>query len=1017
MQTRRTANSAGWVEPLAETGRARPSRAVLLAAGVAVAYYVGARIGFALTAAPTPVSTLWPPNAILLAALLLTPPRWWLAVLLAAFPAHLAVELGSGVPLSMVLSWFVSNSAEAVIGAVGVRWFNDRPGHLDSFRQVTVFVAFAAILAPFLSSFLDAAFVQWNGWGTDSYWQVWRLRFFSNVLAILTLVPAIAAWANRDRGSLRSVSPRRAIEAILLAGGVLLVCTMVFAQPALTAKENPALLYAPLPFLLWAAVRFGPGGASASLLVVALLSVWGAIHGRGPFVGRSTNDNVLSLQLFLIVTSIPLLALAAAIRERAQAMSEARRTGEWLNLALGAAQVGAWDWDILQGSRTWSENLRVMFGVGVDENGKIESRGYLETVIPDDRQLVHSAVTQAVEHAKPYEVEFRTALPDGSIRWMLSKGTVVRDKAGRPLRMLGVNTDITARKDAEAALRSEAALRESEARLRVLADAMPQIVFTARPDGNVDYLNRKWYELTGSPVGDVSPESWMAALHPSDRTGVAESWLANVRAGRPHETEARIWSAGAGTYRWHLARALPVRDASGEIVHWYGTATDIDDHKRAEQALRESEWSLRLLRSELETHVAKRTVELSRANMTLREEVDVRRRVEKALRASEERFAKAFRASLDAISIVSQPDWRILEINDRWEAMFGHSRDNTIGRSLGQLSIYGSERDRETIAELIRTRGYVREYELDLCHATGKPLRAALAAETVEVAGDPCVIIMLRDITERQRAEREIAVQRSELAHLGRVALLGELSGALAHELNQPLAAILANARAAQRMLARDNLDITEFKAILDDIVSDDRRAGAVIQRVRALIKKDETELQKVSPNDIVTDVLELTHSDLIQRAVTVSTRLAPAVPAVPGDRVQLQQVLLNLIVNACDAMADQPPPLRTLVITTTALNGAVRISVSDSGHGITTEPIDAVFQPFVTSKRHGLGLGLAICQTIVDAHGGRMWAVNNRGGGATFHVLLPDVTVPAETPERPVAVPAANPSGQTPVA
>ena len=186
---------------------------------------------------------------------------------------------------------------------------------------------------------------------------------------------------------------------------------------------------------------------------------------------------------------------------------------------------------------------------------------------------------------------------------------------------------------------------------------------------------------------------------------------------------------------------------------------------------------------------------------------------------------------------------------------------------------------------------------------------------------------------------------------------------------------------------------------------------------MRALIKKDETELQKISANDIVTEVLELAHSDLIQRAVVVSTRLAPSLPEVQGDRVQLQQVLLNLIVNACDAMVENPPASRTLVITTLARSGAVRISISDTGTGITTEPIDAVFQPFVTSKRHGLGLGLAICRSIVDGHGGRMWAANNRGGGATFHVLLPDATVLAATPDPPAAIPTGNPSGQTPVA
>ena len=992
------------MERLAETRRSHSTRAAIVALAVALGYYLGARIGFALTPAPQPVSTLWPPNAILLAALLLTPGRWWPGILLAAFPAHLAVELGSGVPLSMVLSWFVSNSAEALIGAAGVRRFSDRPVQFESFRQVGVFVVFAAILAPFLSSFLDAAFVQWNAWGTDSYWHVWRVRFFSNVLAILTLVPAIVTWGNRDLDSLRSVSPRRLLEASALVGGLLVVCMLVFSHPTVAIHETPALLYAPLPFLLWAAVRFGPGGASACLLVFAVLSVWGAIHGRGPFVAHSMHENVLSLQLFLIVTYIPLLTLTAAIRERARAMSEARRTGEWLNLALGAAQVGAWDWDIVGGERTWSENMPALFGVRSDGNGTLERGTFLATVMAEDRPVIRSAVVNALEHSKPYEAEFRTVRPDGTIRWMLSKGTVVRDKAGHPLRMLGVNTDITARKDVEAALRSETALRESEERLRVLADAMPQIVFTAKPDGTVDYFNHKWYELTGSPSSDVHADTWVAALHPSDRAGGVEAWLASVRAGRPHENEARIWSASAGTYRWHLARALPVRDESGAIVRWYGTATDIDDHKRAEQALRESERNLRVLRSELETHVAKRTMELSRANSALRQEVDVRRSVEKALRASEERFSKAFAASLDAISIARQPDARILELNDRWEAMFGYSRDYAIGRTIDQLHVYASERDRDLIAELMRSRGYVREYELDMRHRNGTILRAVLAAETVEVGGEPCLIIMVRDITERQRAEREIAMQRSELAHLGRVALLGELSGALAHELNQPLAAILANARAAQRMLAREDLDIEEFRAILDDIVADDRRAGAVIHRVRALIRKDETELQPVPPNDLVTDVLELAHSDLIQRAVVVSTRLASTLPTVQADRVQLQQVLLNLIVNACDAMADNPASARALVITTGTRGSAVRISISDSGSGITTEPIDKVFEPFVTSKRHGLGLGLAICRSIVDAHGGRMWAVNNRGNGATFHVLLPGAATADADPDAAVA-------------
>jgi PAS domain S-box-containing protein len=588
---------------------------------------------------------------------------------------------------------------------------------------------------------------------------------------------------------------------------------------------------------------------------------------------------------------------------------------------------------------------------------------------------------------------------------VLGKGTVVRDSKGSATRMLGVNADITERKLAEKALRDESTLRESEARLRALADATPQIVFTARPDGTVDYFNRKWYELTGTVPGEITENTWLDIIHPNDRVATRQAWIENVRAGRPHESEARLWSAADGAYRWHLTRALPMHDASGAIEQWYGTATDIDDHKRAEQALRKSEASLQVLRNELEFRVAARTLELSRTNMTLRQEIDVRERTENALRASEERFATAFRASLDAISIARQPDATILEINDRWESLFGYTRDETIGRTVGDLSIYANEGDTHRLADLMRAQGSVTGLELEMCRRDGKKLRTLVAAETVEMAGELCFITTIRDITEQRRAEQEIAAQRHELAHLGRVALLGELSGALAHELNQPLAAILANARAAERMLLQDGVDMAELRAILNDIVSDDRRAGAVIRRVRALIRKDDVAFQPVSVNEIVDDVLDLAHSDLIHRGVSVATRLSDRVPPVPGDRVQLQQVLLNLIMNGCDAMVDVDPVDRVLVITTSTDDTGVHLSVRDNGTGISAEPLDVVFQPFMTSKEHGLGLGLAICRSILEAHAGRMWAVNNGGRGATFHVSLPTAAVAAPEGAAPAAM------------
>jgi C4-dicarboxylate-specific signal transduction histidine kinase len=182
---------------------------------------------------------------------------------------------------------------------------------------------------------------------------------------------------------------------------------------------------------------------------------------------------------------------------------------------------------------------------------------------------------------------------------------------------------------------------------------------------------------------------------------------------------------------------------------------------------------------------------------------------------------------------------------------------------------------------------------------------------------------------------------------------------------------------------------VTEVRAILEDIVADDRRAGEVIRRMQALLKRGELQLHPLDVNEVVREVLQLLHSELIRREVLVHTTLATALPRVPGDRIQIQQVLMNLLFNACDAMADQAREGRSVSIATSGTLGAVRISVTDQGTGIAEGNEERVFEPFFTSKRHGLGLGLAICRTIIAAHGGRLWAVNNAERGATFHLVL----------------------------
>jgi C4-dicarboxylate-specific signal transduction histidine kinase len=248
------------------------------------------------------------------------------------------------------------------------------------------------------------------------------------------------------------------------------------------------------------------------------------------------------------------------------------------------------------------------------------------------------------------------------------------------------------------------------------------------------------------------------------------------------------------------------------------------------------------------------------------------------------------------------------------------------------------------------------------------------------------------DHYERKRAEAESIKQQQQITHLTRVAMLGELSGALAHELQQPLTAILCNAQAAQLLTAKAQFNAEELREILGDIVSDDKHAGQIIQHLRSLLIRGETQLHRLEIGDLVRDVLTLVRSTLSERKVRIEIRIAAGIPAVRGDRVELQQVLLNLILNACESMSEMSPADRRVEIVA-ALDpdqGVVRISVLDWGRGIAGDQLDRVFDAFFTTKEGGLGLGLAVCHSIIAAHKGRLWATNRAEHGAAFHFTLP---------------------------
>jgi signal transduction histidine kinase len=292
---------------------------------VGLSYYFGTRLGFFLTPSQRPISVFWPPNAILFAALLLAPTQIWWALLLAVLPVHLFAQMQAGIPAWTAFGWLMSNAGEALLGVICIKRFGTGTRSFDSVRGVLTFLSFGVILAPLVTSFLDAAVVVGTGW-SRGYWEVAATRFFTNTLAELTIVPLIVSLGINGSRWIRDATPIRYLEAALLVGGIVTVSILVFGFAPPIVGSIPALMYAPLPLLLWAVVRFGSGGLSICLLSMPLISIWNAMQGRGPFTAASMVHNIVSLQVLLCTVTVPLLFLAAVMVERRRTEESLRDT-------------------------------------------------------------------------------------------------------------------------------------------------------------------------------------------------------------------------------------------------------------------------------------------------------------------------------------------------------------------------------------------------------------------------------------------------------------------------------------------------------------------------------------------------------------------------------------------------------------------------------------------------------------------------------------------------------------------
>lgn len=505
-------------------------------------------------------------------------------------------------------------------------------------------------------------------------------------------------------------------------------------------------------------------------------------------------------------------------------------------------------------------------------------------------------------------------------------------------------------------VRAEQTIRQAERELQVTIDTIPAIAARYCHDGQLDFVNQTWRTYSGLSQQDVAGHRWGVGIHPDDLPLVEAAWRAHLPAGEPFQIEQRMRRAD-GEYRWHLVTRVPLRDENGVVASWYGVAHDIDDQKQAERALRRSEAYL---------------AEAQRLSHT-------------------GSFSWKIRGSDDYLS------WKTSRTDHYWskETCLIMGVDETVAPTieLTMQRVHPDDRmlvQQELNRALQGERDYDYEHRLLLPDGTVKYVHVRGHRHEYE-AGDAELVGALIDITAEKKAREALQNARAELAHITRVTTLGEMSASIAHELNQPLAAINSNAEATLRWLGRDFPDLKEARMAAGRIVRNAQRAGDVIRRVREFAKKDDLRMTETNLNEIVEEAITLVDYEAVRHGVTIRFNLAAGLPSVRGDRIQLQQVVVNLAVNGMEAMAGIRNRQRVLTVRTQQhLSDRAVVMVEDAGVGIELDNLGRIFNAFHTTKPHGLGMGLSICRSIVEAHGGKLWASPNAGAGMTFQFAIP---------------------------
>jgi PAS domain S-box-containing protein len=493
-----------------------------------------------------------------------------------------------------------------------------------------------------------------------------------------------------------------------------------------------------------------------------------------------------------------------------------------------------------------------------------------------------------------------------------------------------------------------ATLQQSEDRLRLVIDTIPAHVWSTRPDGSVDFVNRRWLETTGLTMQDAMGWDWGSVVHPDDLSRYVDEWRAALAAGEPTESEVRLRRAD-GKYRWWLTRNVPLRDELGNIVNWYGTAIDIEERHRAEDALRRSE---------------------------------------------------AYLAEAQRLSKTGSFGWSVLTGEIRWSEetfrIFQYDRTTkpTVELILNRIHPEDAVHVKQTIESAsMNGQDFEHEYRLVMPDNSVKYVHVVAHALS-DKSGRIEFVGAVKDVTERKHADEALREAQANLARVSRVTTMGELTASLAHEIKQPIAAAVTNAKTCLRWLGRDQPDLAEAREAAARNIKDVTRASDIISSISLLFKKGALQRELVDVNELIREMIVLLRSEANRYSISIRTELAEDLPKVMADRVQLQQVFMNLMLNGIDAMKETTDG-GELTIKSEAGDAQLLISVSDTGVGLPLEQTDQIFRAFFTTKDKGTGMGLPISRSIIESHGGHLWVAGASGCGATFQFTLP-VTVAA---------------------